>query len=76
MPPKAPSCDDEVPPRGVVQPLNSSGKTGLLTSECVNSYAVGHELLLNDPELGKIAKAWPDLHPAIKAGILAMVEGS
>jgi hypothetical protein len=40
------------------------------------SGAVGVGSYARDPELNAVTEAWPDLSPAIKAGILAMIRAT
>jgi hypothetical protein len=68
--------DVHIPPRGVEQTSNSSGKLKFGDQGGAESGAVGAGRPAIDDELAKLLKAWPKLPPAIRTGILGMVNAA
>ena len=56
---------------GIEPPLNSPGNSTGSVPGGAESGASTREIPAIDPDLARIVQAWPDLPPAIRAGILA-----
>ena len=84
--PRSPGAFNEVPPEGLEQSRFSSGNAGVGESGGSKSGNKGAGFgpptppatppKPTDPELAAVVAAWPDLPPAIRAGIAAMVRAA
>lgn len=71
----------KVAPLGFERPPETSGNTGVAGESGAESGALSSDSAPNatpdaptDPELAAVVTAWPDLPPAIRAGIVALVK--
>jgi hypothetical protein len=58
------------------RPLDSSGNSTIDSQSGAESGALGAGDLPDDAELNAVIDAWPNLPPAIKAGVLAMIRAT
>jgi hypothetical protein len=63
-------------PGRIRTPAEKPGKTGYFAVGGAESGAPGALSTIADPELAHLVKAWPNLPPAIRAGIVAMVNAA
>ena len=75
-----PLCTSPQCPAGVEHPADFAGKPGISQPGGAESDAPGGDLASirqpADSDLAAVVKAWPDLPPAIRAGILAMIQAA
>lgn len=68
---------------GLEQPPETTGNTGVSLPSGAKCGALSSDSVPNptltkptDPELAAVVAAWPDLPPAIRAGVLALVRAA
>jgi len=66
----------KVPPRGVEQAANSTGKVIFLEVGGAECGALGAPSAPADPDLAELIQCWPDLSDAARAGVLAMARAA